>query len=62
MKGFLTFIFTIYVLFLVFMATPFGMGWALKDLEEGKPCYGILIAFGASIPMLFVGAYLGIFK
>lgn len=62
MKGFLTFIFAMYVLFLVFMATPFGACWTWKNMDEGKPCYGALIAFYGSIPMLFIGVYLGIIK
>ena len=61
MKDFLTFIFAVYVLFLVFMATPFGADWIWTNLDEGKPCYGILIAFAGAIPATIIGMYLGNF-
>ena len=62
MKTIMTIIFTAIVLFDIFMATPFGAIWTFKNLDEGKPCYGILIMFGTSIPLMIVGCYLGIIK
>lgn len=55
-------IFTTIILFDIFMVTPFGMGWTMKSLEKGKPCYGVLIMFGTAIPLIITGCYLGIFK
>lgn len=62
MKTIMTIIFTTIVLFDIFMVTPFGAMWTFKDLDEGKPCYGILITFGTSIPLMIIGYYLGIIK
>ena len=58
----MTVIFTAIILFDIFMVTPFGAMWTFKSLDEGKPCYGILIALGTSIPLMIIGYYLGIIK
>lgn len=55
-------IFSAIALFDFFMATPFGAMWIFKDLDEGKPCYGILIMFATAIPLMVIGCYLGIIK
>lgn len=62
MKTAMTIIFTAIVLFDIFMITPFGVMWTFKNMDEGKPCYGALIAFGTIIPAMIIGCYLGIFK
>lgn len=62
MKTIMTIIFAVIVLFNIFMVTPFGAMWTFKSLDEGKPCYGILITFGTSIPLMIIGYYLGIIK
>lgn len=55
-------IFFAIVLFDIFMVTPFGAMWMFKDLDEEKPCYGIIIMFVTAIPLMFIGCYLGIIK
>lgn len=62
MKTAMTIIFTVIVLFDIFMVTPFGAMWTLKNRDEGKPCYGILIVFVTIIPVMIIGCYLGIIK
>lgn len=57
----LTIIFILILAFDVFMATPFGMLWALKNLDEGKPCYGVIIVFVSAIPLMIIGCILKIF-
>jgi len=61
MKTFLLIIFLIIFIFDCFMITPFGALWILKNLDENKPCYGILIVFITIIPVSLIGCYLGIF-
>ena len=60
MKTTMLIIFYVIVLFDIFMVTPFGVMWTLKNLDEEKPCYGILIMFTTVIPLMFIGCYLGI--
>lgn len=60
MKTALLIIFLIILLFDIFMVTPFGVMWTIKNLDEGKPCYGILIMFITAIPLMLIGSYLGI--
>ena len=62
MKTAMTIIFTVIVLFDIFMITPFGAMWMFKNMDEGKPCYGVLIMFITAIPLMFIGGYLGIIK
>ena len=62
MKTIMTIIFVVILLFDIFMATPFGVLWTLKNMDEGKPCYGILITFGTAIPLMLIGCYLGIIE
>ena len=62
MKTIMTAIFIAILLFDIFMATPFGVLWTLKNMDEGKPCYGILITFGTIIPLMIIECYLGIIK
>lgn len=50
------------LLFDIFMVTPFGIWWTLDNLDEGKPCYGILIMFFTAIPFMIIGLYLGIIQ
>lgn len=50
------------LLFDIFMVTPFGIWWTLDNLNEGKPCYGILIMFFTAIPFMIIGLYLGIIQ
>ena len=57
MENLFTFYIVIYVLFLVFMGSPFGFYWTCKNLDEGKPCYGILIAFAGALPARLILLY-----
>lgn len=60
MKTIMLVIFIIILLFDIFMVTPFGVMWTCKNLDDGKPCYGILIMFITVIPLMLIGCYLGI--
>lgn len=60
MKVFLTVIFFAVVVFDSFMVTPFGVFWMLKDMEEERPVYGIIIAFVATPIAMIIGDFLGI--
>lgn len=62
MKTAMTIIFTVIILFDIFMVTPFGAMWIFKNRDEEKPCYGVLIVFGTIIPAMIIGCYLGIIK
>ncbi len=62
MRTAMTILFIIIVLFDILMATPLGAVWTFKNMDEGKPCYGILIAFGTAIPLMIIGGFLGIIK
>ena len=57
-----TIIFFAILAFDVFMVTPFGMMWALKDHDEGRPMRGVLIVFGTVIPEMIIGCALGLIK
>lgn len=59
MRTIFTSIFLINLAFDVFMITPFGAYWTMKNMDENKPCYGIIIAFTSAIPMMIIGAFLG---
>ena len=61
MKDILTLIWCGYALFLCFMGTPFGIYWNLDLLDSGKPAYGFLIVLYGTVPMLFLGAWLGLY-
>ena len=54
MTTILTIIAVIIILFDVFMVTPFGAIWTFNCLDKGKPCYGIIIAFISSIPLMII--------
>ena len=58
MTTILTIIFGMIVAFDIFMASPFGMIWTLKNLDAGKPCYGVIIVFVSAIPLLIIGSIL----
>lgn len=60
MKIFLTVIFYAVVVFDCFMVTPFGALWMFKNMDEGKPVYGAIIAFLATPVALIIGSFLGI--
>lgn len=62
MRTFLTIIFLAVVGFDFFMATPFGAFWMMDNLDNGKPCYGIIIAFIITPIAMIIGCYLGIVK
>ena len=62
MRTVMTILFTVIVLFDIFMATPLGAIWISKNMEEGRPCYGVLIAFGTAISLMIIGGFLGIIK
>ena len=62
MRPVLTIIFWTIFLFDMFMASPFGAWWTWNNLDEGKPCYGILIVFLTAIPLMIIGLYLGIIQ
>ena len=56
----LTIAFLLIVAFDLFMVTPFGVFWTMSNIDDGKPCYGIIIAFATAIPAVIIGAVLGI--
>ena len=62
MTTMLTIIFVLILAFDVFMATPFGVMWTLKNMDEGKPCYGVIIVFVSAIPLCVIGSILGFIK
>ena len=62
MKTIMLIIFFAIGLFDIFMVTPIGAMWTFKNLDEGKPCYGLLIMFATAIPLMFIGYYLGTIK
>ena len=58
----LNIIFFGFILFYIFMITPFGAMWIFKNLDENKLCYGIIIMYISVIPVIFIGIYLGYIK
>ncbi len=58
----LTIIFILILLFDIFMVTPFGAMWTMKNMDEGKPCYGIIAMFVSAIPLCIIGSILGFIK
>lgn len=62
MTTMLTIIFILILAFDVFMVTPFGAWWMQKNLDEGKPCYGMIALFISIIPLLAIGSVLGFIK
>jgi hypothetical protein len=62
MKTAMLIIFCLILLFDFFMMTPFGAKWTVKNLDDGKPCYGIIIMFITAIPLMLIGMYLGIIQ
>lgn len=58
----LTIIFILILMFDVFMVTPFGARLTLKNLDEGKPCYGMIALFVSIVPLLVIGSVLGFIK
>lgn len=62
MKTFFSIIFIAMVIFDFFMVTPLGAYWTMKNLDEGKPCYGMIFLFATIIPMMIIGCALGFIK
>lgn len=60
MKMFFTIIFFAVVCFDVFMATPFGMYWTMKDLDDNKPARGIILMFVLTPIAMIIGSCLGL--
>lgn len=60
MNTILTIIVICYFCFIFFMVTPFGAFWIFYDLENGKPCYGVILAFVLAIPVMLIASFLGI--
>ena len=60
MTTFLTIIVICYFCFAFFMLTPLGAFWIFYDLDNGKPCYGVIILFILAIPTTIILGYLGI--
>ena len=58
----LTIIFILILAFDLFMITPFGAWWMWKNMDEDKPCYGIIAVFISIIPLLVIGSILGFIK
>lgn len=61
MTTILTIIFGVIITFDVFMVTPFGVYWTMKNMDEGKPCYGVIIFFVTIIPLMIIGSILKLF-
>lgn len=53
-------IFVLIIAFDFFMVTPFGAYWTMKNLDEGKCCYGIIIMFITAIPLMIIAGILGL--
>lgn len=51
-------IFVLIIAFDVFMVTPFGVYWTMKNLDDGDYCYGIIIMFVTAIPLMFIAGIL----
>ena len=62
MRTILTIIFLIIIGFDVFMVTPFGAFWMINNLEDHKPCYGIIIMLILTPIAMIIGCCLGIIK
>lgn len=60
MENLLLILWIIGVGFVFFMMTPFGVCWVIHDLDNGKPCYGVIIFFLIVIPLLVITKILGI--
>lgn len=60
MKTVLTIIFFAVVCFDFFMATPFGMSWTMKDLDNGKPARGIIAMFVLTPIAMIIGSCIGL--
>lgn len=60
MKTFFTIIFFAVVCFDFFMATPFGMYWTMKNLDDGKPARGMILAFVLTPIIMVIGSCLGL--
>lgn len=60
MTTILTIIFGMIIAFDVFMVTPFGVLWTMKNMDEGKPCYGMIIFFATIVPLMIIGSILKI--
>ena len=61
-KTILTFIFFAGIIFDCIMVTPIGAGWIFKNLDEGKPVYGIIITFIITPIIMIIGTFLGLIK
>ena len=59
MRTIFTAIFFIAIAFYAFMITPFGVYWTIKNMDENKPCYGIIIVYTSVIPVMIIGSLLG---
>lgn len=62
MRTLFTIIFMALVVFDFFMITPFGAYWTMKNLDDGKPCYGMIFMFATIIPLMIIGCGLGFIK
>lgn len=57
-----TIIFIGFIGFYAFMITPFGVMWTMKNMDDGKPCYGMIIMFISVVPVTIIGLCLGFIK
>jgi len=62
MRTIFTIIFLIIIGFDIFMVTPFGAFWTISNLEDDKPCYGLIIMFIMTPIAMVIGGCLGIIK
>ncbi len=60
MTTILTIIFVAIIAFELFAVTPFGVYFALKDLDNGKPARLLIAAFVLAIPAVVIANILGI--
>ena len=60
MTTILKIIFILIIAFDFFMVTPFGVCWIMKNLDEGKCCYGIIITCVTTIPLMIIAETLGL--
>lgn len=50
----------IIIAFDIFMVTPFGIFWMMDNLDEYKPCYGVIFMFVSAIPLMIILAILNL--
>jgi len=42
------------IAFDIFMVSPFGIFWMMDNMDEHKPCYGVIFMFVSAIPLIII--------